>query len=136
MARDAALLHTSDGQLEAALTLFGTSIDAFLRSGAVAQLLITLASLPALFERLDRQAVAGTLFGAMAGYRRASTTSPHSPTSVSGFGTRWATRRPQRWAATGAAMDLQEAAAYALNQIDVARQRTRRRRLSRVFWPA
>ena len=31
MARDAALLHTSDGQLEAALTLFVTSIEAFLR---------------------------------------------------------------------------------------------------------
>ena len=36
MARDAALLHTSDGQLEAALTLFGSSIEAFLRAGAVA----------------------------------------------------------------------------------------------------
>ena len=58
MARDAALLHTSDGQLETALTLFDTSIEAFLRSGAVAQLIITLASLPALFERLDRPAVA------------------------------------------------------------------------------
>ena len=58
LARDAALLHTSDGQLETALTLFGTSIEAFLRSGAVAQLVITLASLPALFERLDRPAVA------------------------------------------------------------------------------
>ena len=56
LARDAALLHTSDGQLETALTLFGTSIEAFLRSGAVAQLVITLASLPALFERLDRPA--------------------------------------------------------------------------------
>ena len=38
LARDAALLHTSDGQLETALTLFDTSIGAFLRSGAVAQL--------------------------------------------------------------------------------------------------
>ena len=66
MARDAALLHTSDGQLETALTLFGASIEAFLRAGAVAQLMITLASLPALFERLDRPAVAGTLLGAMA----------------------------------------------------------------------
>ena len=66
LARDAALLHTSDGQLETALTLFGTSIGAFLRSGAVAQLVITLASLPALFERLDRPGVARTLLGAMA----------------------------------------------------------------------
>ena len=66
LARDAALLHTSDGQLEKALTLFGTSIGAFQRSGAVAQLVITLASLPALFERLDRPGVACTLLGAMA----------------------------------------------------------------------
>ena len=58
LARDAALLHTSDGQLETALSLFGTSIGAFVRSGAVAQLVITLASLPALFERLDRPGVA------------------------------------------------------------------------------
>ena len=65
MARDAALLHTSDGQLESALTLFAASIEAFLHTGAVAQLVITLASLPALFERLDRPAVAGTLLGAM-----------------------------------------------------------------------
>ena len=36
MARDAALLHTSDGQLETALTLFDTSIGTFLRAGAVA----------------------------------------------------------------------------------------------------
>jgi hypothetical protein len=66
MARDAALLHTSDGQLETALTLFVAAIEAFLRAGAVAQLTITLASLPALFEHLDRPAVAGTLLGAVA----------------------------------------------------------------------
>ena len=66
MARDAALLHTSDGELETALMLFAAAIEAFLRAGAVAQLTITLASLPALFERLDRPAVAGMLLGAVA----------------------------------------------------------------------
>ena len=122
VARDAALLHTSDGELEAALTLFGASIEAFLRSGAVAQLMITLASLPALFERLDRPAVAGTLFGAMA---RDPASFHHVP-SLADLGVRLrdtlGDEKPQRWAATGAAMDLQDAAAYALNQIDVARQ--------------
>ena len=122
MARDAALLHTSDGQLETALTLFGASIEAFLRAGAVAQLLITLASLPALFERLDRPAVAGTLFGAMA---REPASFHHVP-SLADLGQRLrdtlGDEKPERWAATGAAMDLQETAAYALNQIDVARQ--------------
>jgi DNA-binding CsgD family transcriptional regulator len=122
MARDAALLHTSDGQLETALTLFGASIEAFARAGAVAQLLITLASLPALFERLDRPAVAGTLFGAMA---REPASFHHVP-SLADLGQRLrdtlGDERPDRWAATGAAMDLHDTAAYALNQIDVARQ--------------
>jgi len=122
MARDAALLHTSDGQLETALTLFGASIEAFLRAGAVAQLLITLASLPALFERLDRPAVAGILLGAMA---REPASFHHVP-SLAELGQRLrdslGDERPERWAATGAGMDLHDAAAYALNQIDVARQ--------------
>jgi predicted ATPase/DNA-binding CsgD family transcriptional regulator len=122
MARDAALLHTSDGQLETALTLFGASIEAFLRAGAVAQLMITLASLPALFERLDRPAVAGTLLGAMA---REPASFHHVP-ALAELGPRLrdslGDERPDRWAATGAGMDLHDAAAYALNQIDVARQ--------------
>ena len=122
MARDAALLHTSDGQLEAALTLFGSSIEAFLRAGAVAQLMITLASLPALFERLDRPAVVGTVLGAMA---REPASFHHVP-SLADLGERLretlGDEKPARWAATGAAMDLHDTAAYALNQIDVARQ--------------
>jgi predicted ATPase/DNA-binding CsgD family transcriptional regulator len=122
MARDAALLHTSDGQLETALTLFGASVETFLRAGAVAQLMITLASLPALFERLDRPAVAGTLLGAMA---REPASFHHVP-SLADLGQRLrdslGDERPERWAATGAGMDLHDAAAYALNQIDVARQ--------------
>ena len=122
MARDAALLHTSDGQLESALTLFAASIEAFLHTGAVAQLVITLASLPALFERLDRPAVAGTLLGAMS---REPGSFHHVP-SLADLGPRLrdslGDERPERWAATGAAMELQDTAAYALHQIDVARQ--------------
>ena len=84
--------------------------------------MITLASLPALFERLDRPAVAGTLFGAMA---REPASFHHVP-SLADLGVRLrdtlGDEKPERWAATGAAMDLQDTAAYALNQIDVARQ--------------
>ena len=54
LARDAARLHTSDGEPEAALVLFAEAIAAFQRAGNVPQLIITLASVPALFERLDR----------------------------------------------------------------------------------
>jgi DNA-binding CsgD family transcriptional regulator len=88
----------------------------------VAQLVITVASLPALFERLDRPAVAGTLLGAMS---REPASFHHVP-SLADLGPRLrdslGDERPARWAATGAAMELQDAAAYALNQIDVARQ--------------
>ncbi len=122
MARDAALLHTSDGQLETALALFDASIATFLRAGALAQLVITLASLPALFERLGRQSVAGTLLGALA---RQPASSHHVPALVdldervrSALGEESA----ERLAATGGDMDLSETAAYALHQIEVARR--------------
>jgi predicted ATPase/DNA-binding CsgD family transcriptional regulator len=122
MARDAGLMHTSDGQLETALTLFDASIGAFLRAGAVAQLVITLASLPALFERLGRPAVAGALLGALA---RQPASFHHVPTLV-GLDERLRAalgeESADRLAATGAAMDLPETAAYAVHQIDVARR--------------
>jgi DNA-binding CsgD family transcriptional regulator len=122
MARDAALLHTSDGQLETALTLFAAAVEAFLRAGAVAQLTITLASLPALFERVGRPVVAGTLLGAMA---REPASFHHVPT-LADLGARLrdalGEESAERLAATGAVMDLPDAAAYALDQIDVARR--------------
>ena len=122
LARDAALLHTSDGQLEAALTLFGTSIEAFLRSGAVAQLVITLASLPALFERLDRPATARTLVGAMAN----EPASLHHVPTLADLGERLDAQLGEeasaRFASVGGAMDLHEAAAYAVHQIDLAQR--------------
>ena len=65
LARDAARLHTSDGEPEAALVLFAEAIAAFHRAGNVPQLIITLASVPALFERLDRLAPAAMLLGAL-----------------------------------------------------------------------
>ncbi|MGZ4774946.1 MAG: LuxR C-terminal-related transcriptional regulator [Oryzihumus sp.] len=122
LARDAALLHTSDGQLETALTLFGTSIGAFLRSGAVAQLVITLASLPALFERLDRPGIARTLLGAMAN----EPASVHHVPTLADLGERLDAQlgdeASARFAAVGGAMDLHEAAAYALHQIGLAQR--------------
>ncbi|MEA3218838.1 MAG: hypothetical protein QOJ19_4994, partial [Acidimicrobiia bacterium] len=65
LARDAARLHTSDGEPEAALVLFAEAISAFHRAGNVPQLIITLASVPALFERVDRPEPAATLLAAM-----------------------------------------------------------------------
>ena len=122
VARDAALLHTSDGHLEEALTLFGTSIKAFLRSGAVSQLVITLASLPALFERLDRPAAAATLVGAMGN----EASSRHHVPTLAELGERLHVRLGEeasaRFAGVGGAMDLHEAATYALHQIELAQR--------------
>jgi len=122
LARDAALLHTSDGQLETALSLFADAIGTFLRSGAVAQLTITLASLPALFERLGRPAVATTLLGALsrqpAGYHHVPSLTDLEARVRAGLGE----ERAGRSAASGAAMDLTEAATYALHQIGEASQ--------------
>ena len=120
MSRDAALLHTSDGQLETALTLFGTAIESFQRSGAVAQLTITVASVPALFERLGRPAVAATLLGALsrqpAGFHHVPTLAELGGRLRDSLGQ----ERAERCAASGAALDLREAAAYALHQIGEA----------------
>src|SRR5207247_1083319 len=65
LARDAARLNTSDGEPDVALGLFAEAIQAFHRAGNVPQLIITLASVPALFERLDRLEPAAMLLGAM-----------------------------------------------------------------------
>jgi predicted ATPase/DNA-binding CsgD family transcriptional regulator len=122
LARDAALLHASDGQLETALHLFGTSIQSFVRSGAEAQLVISLASLPALFERLDRPGIARTLLGAVA---REEGSARHVP-GLAALGDRLETQlgpeAADRFAAAGAAMDVRDTASYALHQIDVARR--------------
>ncbi len=115
-------MHTSDGQLEAALNLFDTSIGAFVRSGAVAQLVITLASLPALFERLDRPSVARTMLGAMAN----QPASLHHVPTLAALGQRLddqlGDEPAARFASVGGAMDLHDAAAYAVHQIDLARR--------------
>jgi DNA-binding CsgD family transcriptional regulator len=122
LTRDAALLHTSDGQLETALVLFATSIEAFVRSGAVAQLVISLASLPALFERLDRPSVAKTLAGAMAREQASSRHVPSLPDLGGRLDVRLGQEAAERFAAAGAAMDVGDAASYALHQIGLARR--------------
>ena len=63
LARDAARLHTSDGEPEAALGLFSHAINAFHRAGNVPQLVITLASVPALFELHRPSRVGGDAAG-------------------------------------------------------------------------
>lgn len=122
LARDAALLHTSDGQLEKALSLFDTSIESFVHSGATAQLVISLASLPALFERLDRPSVAQTLVAAMAREEGSAHHVPGLADLAGRLEARLGQEAAERYAAVGAAMGVRDAASYALHEIELARR--------------
>ena len=122
IARDAARLNTSDGEPDVALGLFAEAIQAFHRAGNVPQLIITLASVPALFERLDRLEPAAMLLGAMS---RESSSFHHVP-ELAELGDRLTSRLGATKAGeldtVGAGLDLDGAAAYARGQIDAARR--------------
>ena len=122
LARDAARLHTTDGEPEAALTLFSEAIAAFHRTGTVPQLIITLASVPALFERLARLEPAATLLAAVS---REPSSFHHVP-ELSELDRRLVRKlgdkKAAELAAAGAAMDLNAAAVYARQQIEIARR--------------
>jgi DNA-binding NarL/FixJ family response regulator len=122
MARDAARLNTSDGEPDMALGLFAEAIQAFHRAGNVPQLIITLASVPALFERLDRLEPAAMLLGAMS---RESSSFHHVPELAELEGrltSRLGATKAGELVAVGAGLDLDAAAVYARRQIDAARR--------------
>ncbi len=122
LARDAARLHTAMAQPDPALAEFDLAIDAFRRAGNVAQLIITLASLPDLFERIDEPDAALTLHAALAKIPAAI---DHVP-ELADLGTRLSTQLRSTagtLAATGMAMDLDDAAVYALARIDEVQDR-------------
>lgn len=122
LARDAARLHTSDGDPLVAAGLLVDAIVAFHRAGNVPQLIITLASVPALLERLDRLDAAATLLAAMA--REPS--SAHHVADLADLARRvdrkLGARAARAGAAAGAALDLDGAAAYARHQLELARR--------------
>lgn len=130
LARDAARLHTSDGEPETALRLFSDAITAFHRAGNIPQLIITLASVPALFEHVDRPEPAATLLAAMA---REPSSAHHVPGLADldkQLTRRLGVKRADEVAGIGAAMDLDDATAYAQQEIELAR-RSPVRRLAR-----
>ncbi|HEX2785236.1 MAG TPA: LuxR C-terminal-related transcriptional regulator, partial [Ilumatobacteraceae bacterium] len=120
--RDAARLHTSEGEPEAALALIGPAIESFHQAGNVAQLIITLASVPALFERAGRLDAAATLLGAIS---REPASFHHVPELVD-LGERLTAQlgdeKSKQLASAGALLDLNEAASYAREQIELARR--------------
>jgi len=122
LARDAARLHTSDGEPEVALALFGQAIEAFQRVGNVPQLTITLASVPALFERLDRFEAAAVLLGAMSQQESSFHHVPELADLQARLVTKVGGKRTDELIMTGSAFDLNDAAVYARQQIDAARR--------------
>src|SRR4029077_261854 len=106
LARDAARLHTSDGEPEAALVLFADAIAAFQRAGNVPQLIITLASVPALFERLGRTEPAAPLLGGVANERSSAHHVPELADLADRIGRALGPKRTAQLTADGAALDL------------------------------
>jgi predicted ATPase/DNA-binding CsgD family transcriptional regulator len=122
LARDAARLHTSDGEPEVALIRFGEAIEAFDRAGNVPQLMITLASVPALFERLGRFEPAAVLLGAMSQQDSNSHHVPELAELADRLVARLGAERSEELMTTGSALDLNGAELYARQQIDAARR--------------
>jgi predicted ATPase/class 3 adenylate cyclase/DNA-binding CsgD family transcriptional regulator len=122
LARDAARLHTSDGEQEAALMLFSDAIASFHRAGNVPQLIITLASVPALFERLQLLEAAAVLLGAMSRQESSFHHVPELAHLQARLATKLGVKRTKELVAEGAAFSLDAAAVYARQQIDAARR--------------
>jgi len=120
--RDAGRLHTSHGEADTALVLFAEAIAAFQRAGNVPQLIITLASVPALFERLDRLAPAATLLGALSREPSSLQHVPELGEISDRVDRKLGETRAAELETAGVALDLGAAAAYARRQIDVARR--------------
>jgi predicted ATPase/DNA-binding CsgD family transcriptional regulator len=127
LARDAARLHTSDGEPEAALVLFGDAIASFDRAGNVPQLVITLASVPALFERLERFEAAATLLGAMSKHESSFHHVPELADLEGRLAKKLGAKRTRELLAEGAAFGLDAAAAFTRQQIAAARRDPRPR---------
>jgi predicted ATPase/class 3 adenylate cyclase/DNA-binding CsgD family transcriptional regulator len=122
LARDAGRLHASDGEAETALVLFAEAITAFQRAGNVPQLVITLASVPALFERLDRLAPAALLLGALGREASSSWHVPGLDELEARIVARLGAPRAADLTAAGTGLDLNGAANYARQQIEAARR--------------
>jgi tetratricopeptide (TPR) repeat protein len=119
IARDAAVLEAIHGELEEALSLFDTAIDSLHRAGSVAHLAETLGSLAVFFDRLARPEVAATVYGTTTHYGTGFVTS--LPSAVARVRTVLGEAAFDECTATGAAMELADAVAYAHRQIQLAR---------------
>jgi predicted ATPase/DNA-binding CsgD family transcriptional regulator len=126
--RDAARLHTAQGDPAAALELFGPAIDSFHQAGATAQLIITVASVPAVLVRAGALDAAATLTAAITREPSSLHHVPELADIATDLAARLGEERNQQCVAAGAALDLNDATAYAREQIDLALRSLQRRR--------
>ena len=123
IARDAARLHTTTGESDVALKEFAVAIDSFRGSGNVAQLIITLASLPDLLERLGEFEAALALHAALTKIPAAVDHVPELADLDARASKQLGPAGAKTATAAGHSMDLDDAAVYALARIDEVQQR-------------
>ncbi len=123
IARDAALLQLADAVPAESIDLFGAAIDSFRRSGNVAQLGITVASVTSLFDRIDAPEVAATLYGAITGAAGGDHHLRDLPELADHISSSLAPDRFAECVADGSTLELGAAALYAHDQLQVARAR-------------
>jgi predicted ATPase/class 3 adenylate cyclase/DNA-binding CsgD family transcriptional regulator len=120
IARDAARQRLVDADPDDALTMFDAAIESFQQAGNVAQLTITLASATTLFERIERREEAATLYGAIARQAGSEHHVPDLPELAGRLATTLGDETFHQHETRGAAMDLNDAAHYARQQIQLA----------------
>jgi DNA-binding NarL/FixJ family response regulator len=118
IARDAARLLVTNGDVAASLALFLTAIRSFQQSGNIPQLIITVASVPEVLLQLGAVAAATTLHAAIV---REPAGVQHVP-ALAGIADRvdalLDAEERARCRARGAALVLNDAATYACEQLD------------------
>lgn len=121
LTREAARLHAVDGDVEVALDLFATAIDAFQQVGNIAQLIITVALVPQVLERLGRPEPAATLTVAIMQEPASIAHVPDLTDLRSRLVAMLGDEAFARCAERGSELDLSAAATYARDQIGIAR---------------
>lgn len=117
LARDAARLHASHGDADRALLLFDTALRAAHRAGNIPQVIITLASVPELLERLDRDDSAMTLYGALSKEPDSFHHVPDLPALGERIERRLGAERAAALRLVGEKLDLNEAVAWTQEEL-------------------
>jgi predicted ATPase len=120
IAQTSAGLEAAHGDLGQALALFDASLDSVHRAGNVSSVGGALAHLAVCFDRIDRPDVAATLYGAST-HQAIGLLVVDLPAVVDHLRAALGDAVFDQCAATGAAMDLGEAVAYARHCIELAR---------------